>query len=173
MADIVTKGTFLSLPFYGLRDHHGWGGRKIVWTRGWVGLEYKIVSWTQQAFPAAVVACTWPVQGQVRQRSSRVWEGVHKSLPWAKELHTVNGPWGRESQFSLSMSLLIGQPLSSECPYTQNYVDNTNWSQRVIKLREDGGTSLCVHGVTSLCVHVLRPEINLGYFLYFCPYFLR
>lgn len=58
-------------------------GKKKDWDGGWEGLEYKVVSQTQEAFgvnsfPAAVVACTWPVQGQ---HSSRVSEGVHKSLP--------------------------------------------------------------------------------------------
>lgn len=68
-----------------LRDHQG-RGKKKDWAGGWEGLEYKVVSQTQQAFrvnsfPAAVVACTWPVQGQVRKRSSRVSEEFTSPYP--------------------------------------------------------------------------------------------
>lgn len=63
---------------------------------------------------------------EVSQHSSMVWEGVHKP-PLAEELWTVNDDRGRESQFSLRVWPLVGQPCSSGGAHAKGFMVGTNW----------------------------------------------
>lgn len=67
---------------------------------------------------------------------------VWDPLLLAKELLTVDGFQGRESQISLTVWLLICQPSSHGWHHIQKYVGSTTWSRYVINSFEQEDTKL-------------------------------
>lgn len=72
--------------------------------------------------PAAMAA----THDEISQQSSMVWGGVHEPR-LTEELWTVDDGRGRESQFSLRVWPLVGQPCSSGGAHASGFMDSTNW----------------------------------------------
>lgn len=72
-------------------------GSAVLWT--W----HCCCSHGATALTAAVVASTRPGQDQFSKHSSTEWRGLHGLLSLTEKLHTADGFWKRENQFSLKV----------------------------------------------------------------------